>query len=120
MFDVGRLCVKTAGRDAMQYCAIVEVVDDKMVLVDGNTRRKKVNRSHLEPLPLVLDIKKGAQRDTITTEFEKHELPIKVKGESRSPKSKEQQKENQGFKKTSKKGAESKKTASKKSSSKEE
>ena len=92
MIEVGRLCVKTAGRDAMEYCVVAEVVDDRMVTVDGNTRRKNVNKAHLEPLPLKLDIKQGSDRATIQQEFEKHEIPVRTRGESRTPKSKEQQK----------------------------
>ncbi len=60
MLEVGRLCIKTAGRDAMKHCVIIEIIDEKYVLVDGNTRRKKVNKTHIEPLNKILKIKKGA------------------------------------------------------------
>lgn len=41
MLEVGRVCVKTAGRDATKLCVVVEEIDETFVLVDGNTRRKK-------------------------------------------------------------------------------
>lgn len=86
MLTVGRLCVKTAGRDAMQYCVVVEEVDSTYVLVDGNTRRKKVNRLHLEPLNKTLDVKKGASTKDVHAAFEKEDIAIKVKGEARTAK----------------------------------
>ena len=89
MLEVGRLCVKTAGRDAGEYCVIVEVVDDKYVLIDGNTRRKKVNKSHIEPLAKVLNIKKGDDTQTVQRAFEKAGIEVKIKGEARTPKEQE-------------------------------
>ena len=50
IFEVGRLCVKLAGRDSGKKCVVVEKVDQQYVLVDGATRRKKVNIRHFEPL----------------------------------------------------------------------
>ena len=57
IFEVGRICVKLAGRDAGRKCVIVEELDNHYVLVDGDVRRKKVNICHLEPLEEMLDIK---------------------------------------------------------------
>jgi large subunit ribosomal protein L14e len=76
LYNIGRICVKIAGRDAGKKCAIVEKIDNNFVLVDGSTRRKKVNIRHLEPLKTVLEIKKGASHEEIKTEFEK--LGLKV------------------------------------------
>lgn len=56
MLSIGRLCVKTAGRDATKYCVVVEEVDSNYVIVDGYTRKKKVNRAHIEPLNKVLEV----------------------------------------------------------------
>ena len=76
MIDIGRLCVKTAGRDARRKCVIVDIVDDNYVLIDGNVRRKKCNVKHLEPLDKVIKIKKGASHDVIASEFKKLKLPV--------------------------------------------
>lgn len=69
MFDVGRVCVKIAGRDAGQKCVVVEVLEGKYVLVDGMTRRRKCNTLHLEPTTDTLDIKKGASHAEIVKAF---------------------------------------------------
>jgi len=50
MYEVGRLCVKIAGRDAKGKCVIVDIVDKNSVLIDGQVRRRKCNIKHLEPL----------------------------------------------------------------------
>jgi large subunit ribosomal protein L14e len=76
MLEVGRLCIKTAGRDATKTCVIVEVIDEKFVTIDGNTRRKKVNKLHLEPLKKTIDIKKGASTKEVLEAFEKEGIPV--------------------------------------------
>ncbi len=60
VFEVGRLVIKIAGRDARKKGVIVDVLENGYVMLDGQTRRKKCNISHLEPLNQVLKIKKGA------------------------------------------------------------
>lgn len=45
---IGLLCVKIAGRDAGQKAVVIDILDKNMVLIDGNTRRRKCNFSHLE------------------------------------------------------------------------
>ncbi|MBW3001744.1 50S ribosomal protein L14e [Candidatus Woesearchaeota archaeon] len=71
MIEIGRLCIKTAGRDAGKKCVIVEILDERFVLIDGETRRKKCNQLHLEPLKDKIDIKKGASHADVTAEFKK-------------------------------------------------
>ena len=58
--EVGRLCVKLAGRDAGKECLIVDVIDSNFVTIEGNTRRRKCNIKHLELLPQTAKIKKDA------------------------------------------------------------
>lgn len=101
MLEVGRLCVKMAGRDATEYCVVVETIDKNYVLVDGNTRRKKVNVAHLEPLNKVLDVKAGADSKTVAAALDKAGIELKVKGEAR--KAKPQTKKEEAKKKDSKK-----------------
>ena len=60
LFEVGRVCVKLLGRDAGMKCVIVDVLDNHMVVIDGETRRRKCNVKHLEPLDKVVSISKGA------------------------------------------------------------
>jgi large subunit ribosomal protein L14e len=79
MFDVGRICVKIAGRDAGQKCVIVEVLDDKHVLIDGLTRRRKCNKIHLEPLSQTLDIDSKASHDIVIKAFKTIDIEVKSK-----------------------------------------
>lgn len=60
MFDLGRVCIKLAGRDAGYEAVVVEVIDANYVLVDGNVRRRKVNKAHLMPTSDVVEVSKGA------------------------------------------------------------
>ena len=70
MIQIGRVCVKIAGRDAGKKCVIVDILDDNYVLIDGETRRRKCNILHLEPLKEVIKIKKKASHEEIKKEFE--------------------------------------------------
>ena len=91
--EIGRLCVKLAGRDAGEECVVVDVLDNNNVLVDGNTRRKKCNIMHLEPLDQVLKIKKNASHDDVISAFEKAGIKINKKGSSRKKETKAEKKE---------------------------
>ena len=84
MIEVGRLCIKIAGRDAGLKCVIVDVLDDKFVLIDGETRRRKCNILHLEPLKDTIKIKKNASHEGIKKEFEN--LGLKVMETKPKPK----------------------------------
>lgn len=63
MIETGRVCIKTAGRDAGLMCVIVENVDDVYVMIDGQTRRRKCNVAHLEVTDKVLPLKKGSHEE---------------------------------------------------------
>ena len=76
MIEIGRLCVKTAGRDSKRKCVIVDITDDNFVLIDGDVRRKKCNIKHLEPLDKVIKIRKGASHDVVAEEFKKLKLSV--------------------------------------------
>jgi large subunit ribosomal protein L14e len=69
LYGVGRVCVKLAGRDAGKRCVIVDVKENHMVLVDGETRRRLCNVKHLEPLAEKLDIAKGASHADVAAAF---------------------------------------------------
>jgi len=77
LFEVGRLCVKLAGRDSGKKCVVVDVVDNVYVLVDGETRRKKVNTRHLEPLDEVIEIKAGASHEEVKKALSKKGLEVR-------------------------------------------
>ena len=74
MFEVGRLCMKVAGRDAGKYCVVVDVLDDHYVLVDGETRRRKVNVMHIEPLNKTVELERGASHADVKKALEGFEV----------------------------------------------
>jgi large subunit ribosomal protein L14e len=65
MFEVGRVCVKIAGRDAGKRCVIVDTLEFPFVMVDGETRRRKTNIRHLLPLDQKIEVKKGAGHEAV-------------------------------------------------------
>ena len=83
MFEIGRLCKKLAGRDANQYCVIVDKVDKNNAIIDGNTRRKKCNLSHLEPVNRLLKIKSKATTAEVKEAMKKEGIVIPEKKEKK-------------------------------------
>jgi large subunit ribosomal protein L14e len=77
MIEVGRLYIKTAGRDAGKKCVITEVFDEKFVMIDGETRRRKCNVKHLEPLKETIKIAKNAAHKEVVDAFKKLGIEIK-------------------------------------------
>ena len=65
VYDVGRVCVKLAGRDAGKKCVIVDTLDNGYVLIDGETRRRKCNTAHLEPTQQSVSISPQASHDDV-------------------------------------------------------
>ncbi len=68
--EVGRICVKIAGREAGEKCVIVEIIDDNYVEVVGSTiKNRKCNIKHLEPVDQKIEIK-SEDVETIRKELE--------------------------------------------------
>jgi len=70
VYEVGRICIKTTGRDAGGRCVIVDVIDRNFVLVTGpksvtGVRRRRVNLNHLRPLDERIEIAKGAGDEAV-------------------------------------------------------
>lgn len=65
LIEVGRVCIKTAGREASKKCVVIRVLDENFAEVTGpkdltTVRRRRVNVRHLVPLNVKIDIKEGA------------------------------------------------------------
>ncbi len=76
VFDIGRVCIKIAGREAGRKCVIVDIVDDNFVLITGpkavtGVKRRRVNVKHLEPIDRKIGITKGASDEEVVAALEK-------------------------------------------------
>jgi large subunit ribosomal protein L14e len=70
LYNVGRVCIKTVGRETGSYCVIVDEMEGRFVVVTGpkhlsSVRRRKCNIRHLEPLETVIQLEKGADDDAV-------------------------------------------------------
>jgi len=80
VYDIGRLCVKTMGREAGVHCVIVDIIDKNYLLIDGlKVRRRRVNYRHIEPITETIEIKKGASHEQIEAAIKKAKLEKKMK-----------------------------------------
>jgi len=86
--DVGRICVKIAGREAGKKCLIVEVIDKNFVLVTGpkkvnGVKRRRVNVSHIEPTEKMVKMRRGESDEEIMKALDDETLnylkePVKI------------------------------------------
>jgi len=79
MIEIGRICVKTKGREAGKRCVVVDIIDKNFVLASGpkeltGVKRRRVNINHLEPTEEKINIKKNATDDEIKVLLEKEKL----------------------------------------------
>ena len=80
VYDIGRVCIKTTGREAGNYCVIIEIIDKNYALIDGlKVRRRRVNFNHIEPTTDMIEIKKGANHKTVEEAIKKAKLGKKMK-----------------------------------------
>ena len=73
--EIGRLCVKQAGRECCHKCVIIDVMDKSFVLITGpkkltGVKRRRVNINHLIPIEEKIDIKRGASDDEVAQALE--------------------------------------------------
>jgi large subunit ribosomal protein L14e len=73
--EVGRVCVKMAGRETGRKCIIVDVMDKSFVLVTGpkkvtGVKRRRVNINHVAPTENTIQIKRGASDEEVTQMLE--------------------------------------------------
>lgn len=68
--EVGRICVKTFGREAGRKCVIVDLVDKNFILITGpkemtGIKRRRANISHIELTNDKIDIERGASDEEV-------------------------------------------------------
>jgi large subunit ribosomal protein L14e len=68
--EVGRVCIKTSGRETGKRCVIVDLIDKNFALVTGpqsvtGVKRRRANVSHLNPTEEKLKIKRGASDEEV-------------------------------------------------------
>ncbi len=70
--EVGRLCVKTAGRENGNKCVVVDVMDKSFAMITGpkavtGVKRKRVNLSHIMPLQDRIELARGASDEEVSS-----------------------------------------------------
>jgi len=73
--EVGRICVKQAGRENGKKCVVIDVMDKSFVLVTGpkkitGVKRRRVNINHVMPLEDKIEVKRGASDDEVAQVLE--------------------------------------------------
>ena len=68
--EVGRICIKTRGREAGKKCVIVDLIDKNFVLITGpksltGVRRRRANIRHLSPTEEKINISRGASDEEV-------------------------------------------------------
>ena len=68
-FEIGRVAVKTAGRETAKKCVIIGFIDKNFVLVTGagisGVRRRTANIKHLVPVENKVSVKENAKDEDV-------------------------------------------------------
>lgn len=77
--DIGRICVKIAGREAGKKCLIVDIIDKNFVLITGpkqvnGVKRRRVNINHIEPTDKKVNIKRGQNDEEVLKALDEETL----------------------------------------------
>ena len=70
LYETGRICVKTMGRETGSYCVVIDQLEGSQVLITGpknisGVRRRRCNIRHLEPIDATIQIEKGAEDEVV-------------------------------------------------------
>lgn len=70
VIEIGRICVKTRGREAGRKCVIVDIIDPNFVLITGpknisGVKRRRVNIDHIEVTDKKINISRGASDEEV-------------------------------------------------------
>jgi large subunit ribosomal protein L14e len=110
--EVGRVCIKTVGKEAGCYCVVIGKEDKSFVPVTGprllsGVKRRRCNVFHLQPTEYVLSVKENASDEDIINAYESAGLITKLNlkkpsmGEMKGEKQKEEKKPEKKKKKES-------------------
>ena len=70
--EVGRICIKTAGREKNKKCVIIDVMDKSFALITGpkmvtGVKRKRANLNHIMPMEDKIELNRGATDEEVTS-----------------------------------------------------
>ncbi|UCH37263.1 MAG: 50S ribosomal protein L14e [Candidatus Bathyarchaeota archaeon] len=87
VYDIGRVCVKTTGREANRKCVVVEIIDKSFALITGprglsGVKRRRANINHLKPLNEKLAISRGASDEEIMVAIQKEGLTNEMQSQA--------------------------------------
>lgn len=114
VLEVGRVCMKIAGRESGKYCVVLKKIDNAFVLVTGprlltDVKRRRCNITHLEPTQYKIEIKEEASDEEVMEAMDKAGLTKKLglkkpsAAEIKAEKAKEKKPEEKPKKKETKK-----------------
>jgi large subunit ribosomal protein L14e len=73
--EVGRICLKLAGRESGKKCVIIEVIDKGFVIITGpkkitGVKRRRASINHIAPLKEKIVINRGSSDDEVIQALE--------------------------------------------------
>ena len=73
--EVGRICLKLAGRESGKKCVILEVIDKGFVIVTGpkkvtGVKRRRASINHIAPLKEKIAINRGSSDEEVIQALE--------------------------------------------------
>ncbi|AFZ70162.1 hypothetical protein Calag_0389 [Caldisphaera lagunensis DSM 15908] len=77
--EIGRVCIKTTGKELGRKCVIVDIIDQNFVLITGpkslsGVKRRRTNIKHLMPTDKIINIKKGDSDEEVLNQLKNSNL----------------------------------------------
>lgn len=73
--EVGRICLKLAGRESGKKCVIIEIIDKGFVIITGpkkitGVKRRRASINHIAPLKEKISINRGSSDEEVIKALE--------------------------------------------------
>ena len=73
--EVGRICLKLAGRESGKKCVIIEIIDKGFVVITGpkkitGVKRRRASINHIAPLKEKIPINRGSSDEEVIKALE--------------------------------------------------
>jgi large subunit ribosomal protein L14e len=73
--EIGRICVKTAGREVGRKCVIMDIIDPNTVEITGpkelnGVKRRRASIRHIEPTTEKIEIGRGSDDEAVLQAIE--------------------------------------------------
>ena len=74
--EIGRICIKTYGREVGRKCVVLDVIDKNFVFITGpkqvtGIKKRRVNINHIEPTMEKIEVNRDSSDEEVVEALKK-------------------------------------------------